>query len=115
MDKFLLYHGAAAGSTIVMTPTAFMTEQAWETMTPSVIKGLRSASYTVNVNPQWWVLEVFDGFGPHTSSLSSMQMRFDNKIMSLKEEDDSSHVNQAYDKFVAVSDKAAKAESLGML
>ena len=44
-----------------------------------------------------------------------MQMRFDNKIMSLKEEDDSSHVNQAYDKFVAVSDKAAKAENLGML
>ena len=58
---------------------------------------------------------MFDGFGPHTSSLSSMQIRFDNKILSLKEEGDSSHVNQAYDKFVAVSDKAAKAESLGML
>ena len=44
-----------------------------------------------------------------------MQMRFDNKILSLKEEGDSSYVNQAYDKFVAVSDKAAKAESLRML
>ena len=39
-DKWLLDHGAAAGSTIVMTPTAFMTEQAWDTMTPSDIKGL---------------------------------------------------------------------------
>ena len=57
---------------------------------------------------------MFDGFGPHTSSMSSMQMRFDNKILSLKEEGDSSHVNQASDKFLAVSDKTAKAESLGM-
>ena len=114
-DKWLMDNGAAAGSTIVMTPTAFMTEQAWEAMTPSVIKGLRSASSIVNANPQWWVLEVFDGFGPHTSSLSSMQMRFDNKILSLKEEGDSSHVNQAYDNFVAVADKKAKTESLGML
>ena len=83
-DKWLMDNGAAAGSTIVMTPTAFMTEQAWEAMTPSVIKGLRSASSIVNANTQWWVLEVFDGFGPHTSSLYSMQMRFDNKILSLK-------------------------------
>ena len=41
-------------------------------------------------------------------------MRSGNKILSLKEEGDSSHVNQAYYKFVAVSDKAAKAESLWM-
>ena len=77
-----------------------MTEQVWETTTPSVIKGLRSALYIVNANPQWWVLEVFDEFGPHTSSLSSMKIRFDNNILSLKEEGGSSHVNQAYDKFV---------------
>ena len=98
-----------------MTATAFMNEKLWETMTPSVIKGLQLASSIVNANPQWWVLEVFDGFGPHTSSLSSMQIRFDNNILSLKEEGDSSHVNQAYYKFVTVSDKAAKAGSLWML
>ena len=44
-----------------------------------------------------------------------MQMRFDNKILSLKKEGDSSNVNQSYDKFVAVSEKSEKAESLGML
>jgi hypothetical protein len=44
-----------------------------------------------------------------------MQERFDNGILSLKEEGDSSHVNQACDKFVAKSDKAFKAESLSML
>ena len=37
-DKWLLDHGAAAGSIIVMTPTDFMNKQAWETMTSYVIK-----------------------------------------------------------------------------
>ena len=56
-------------------------------------------------NPQWWVMEIFDGFGAHTLSPTAMQLRLDSKILSLKEEADSSHVNQGYDKFVAKSDK----------
>jgi hypothetical protein len=55
------------GSTTIMTPTAFVTEEAWEEMTPFVITGIRSMEI-VKANPQWWVLEVFDGFGPHISS-----------------------------------------------
>jgi hypothetical protein len=114
-DKFLVDHGAAIGSTCIMTATAFMTEEAWVQATPSVIKGLRSSDPIVKANPQWWVLEVFDGHGPHTMSLPAMQLRYDSKILSLKEEGDSSHVNQAYDKFVAPADKSAKDESLAML
>jgi hypothetical protein len=52
-------------------------------------------------NPQWWVIKAFNGFGPHTLSYYAMKHRYDNKILSLKEEGDSSHVNQAYGKFVA--------------
>jgi hypothetical protein len=78
-----------------MPVTAFMTEEAWVQATPSVIKGLRSSDPIVQANPQWWVLEVFDGYGPHTMSLPAMQLRYDSKILSLKEEGDSSHVNQA--------------------
>jgi hypothetical protein len=107
-------HGAKEGSTIVMTPTAFMTEEAWKRMTPSLVKGLR-AMPIVEANPQWWMLEIFDGFGPHLSSLAAMEIRHENKILSMKEEGDSSHVNQAYDKFVAMSDKVHKRECLGML
>eukprot|EP00978_Attheya_sp_CCMP212_P031047 scaffold116016_cov35-Attheya_sp.AAC.2 len=102
------------GSTIIMTPTAFVTEEAWEEMTPFGIKGIRSIDI-IKANPQWWVLEVFDGFGPHISSYKAMKDRYDNKILSLKEEGDSSHVNQAYDKFVAKSDKSLKRMALALL
>jgi hypothetical protein len=44
-----------------------------------------------------------------------MEMRLENKILSLKEEADSSHVNQAYDKYVAKGDKSAKSECLALL
>jgi hypothetical protein len=33
----------------------------------------------VAANPQWFMLEVFDGFGAHLASLPAMQERFDNK------------------------------------
>jgi len=113
-DAFLLKHGASIGSTIVMTENAFMTIAAWEELTPSICKGLRAINQYVANNPQWYMLEIFDGFGVHLSSYNAMKKRLDSKILSLKEEGDSSHVNQAYDKFVAKGDKAAKRESLAM-
>jgi hypothetical protein len=61
------------------------------------------------------MVEICDGFGAHLSSLQAMQERYDNKIIAVKEEGDLSHVNQAYDKFVAKADKKAGNESLGML
>jgi hypothetical protein len=67
-------------------------------------------------NHQWWVIEVFDGFGPHTSSYYAMKHRYDNTILSLKEEGDSSqHVNQAHDKFVAKSNKLLQKEGLSII
>jgi hypothetical protein len=44
-----------------------------------------------------------------------MKQRHDAKILVLKEEGDSSHVNQGYDKFVAKTDKTAKREGLACL
>jgi hypothetical protein len=114
-DAFLRRHGGAVGSTFVMTPTAYMTTEAWEEITPSICKGLRAINKIVEGNPDWWMLEVFDGFGAHLLSLKAMVARFDNKILALKEEGDSSHVNQAYDKYVAKEDKVSKTESLAML
>jgi hypothetical protein len=115
-NKWLMDNGAAIGSTVITTPTDFMTEEAWEKATSQIVKGLRNADRIVAANPQWWMLEVFHGFGPHTSSLKAMQYRADNKTIAVKEEQVySSHCNQAYDKFAATSDKAAKTESLSML
>jgi hypothetical protein len=85
-DKWLMDNGAEIGSTVVTTPSTFMTEQAWEKATPHIVKGLCNADPIVTSNPQWWMLEVVDGSGPHTSSLKSMQYRADNKIIAVKEE-----------------------------
>jgi hypothetical protein len=69
----------------------------------------------VAANPQRWVLEIFDGFGAHLLSHKANEERFAANILSLKEEGDTSHVCQAYDKHVAKGDKAAKSLSLFFL
>ena len=51
----------------------------------------------------------------HLASLDAAQVRRDHKILSLKEEADSLHANQAYDRMVAKTNKMAKTEILGMM
>jgi hypothetical protein len=113
-DSFLVNNGAAPGSSIIMTENAYMTDEAWDEIAPMAAKGIREMP-VIRANPDWWVLEVFDGFGSHTSGLRAMKIRHSSKILSLKEEGDSSHVNQAYDKFVAKGDKATEMRTLSYL
>jgi hypothetical protein len=51
-----------------MTENAFMTVDAWECMTPNIILRLRNINKYVAANPQWWVLEIFDGYAAHLLS-----------------------------------------------
>ena len=113
-DEFLVTNGAAPGSTIVMTPTGYMTEDAWVELAPKMAKGIRNMP-VICENPNWWVCKIIDGFGPHVSSEAAMQIYYDHKIVLLKEEGDSSHVNQAYDQEVAKSDKRSMRAALGFL
>jgi hypothetical protein len=114
-DQYLRSNGCTIGSTVIVTENAFMTVDDWEHTTPNVILGLRNINKYVAANPQWWVLEIFDGFGAHLLSHKANEERFAAKILSLKEEGDTSHVCQAYDKHVAKGDKAAKSLSLSFL
>lgn len=61
------------------------------------------------------MLEILDGFGAHLNNLHANRVRYEAKILSLKEEGDSSSINQAYDKHVAKSDKSVHRVSLGWL
>ena len=108
-------YGAAPGSEVVMTETAFMTTEAWEKITPMLLRGYRKINKYVEANPQWWCLEILDGFGAHFGSHYAMLEREKHKIISLKEEGNSSHVNQAYDRLVAKNDKLEAASSLSFL
>jgi hypothetical protein len=114
-DQYLRSNGCIIGSTVVMTENVFMTVDAWEHMTANIILGLRNVNKYVADNPQWWVLEIFDGFGAHLLSHKANEEHFAANICSLKEEGDTSHVCQAYDKHVAKGDKAAKSLSLSFL
>ena len=114
-EKFLTKHGAAPGSEVVVTETAFMTIEAWEKITPMLMHGYRKINKYVEANPQWWSLEILDGFGAHFALHYVMLEREKHKIISLKEEGNSSHVNQAYDRLVAKNDKLEAASSLSFL
>ena len=114
-NKFLEKHGAAHGSQIIMTESAFMTTVAWEKMTPMLMRGYRKINKYVEANPDWWCLEILDGFGAHFNSHYAMKERQKNRIISLKEEGNSSHVNQAYDRHVAKIDKQHAANFLSFL
>ena len=66
-------------------------------------------------NPDWYFLEITDGFGAHHNNVEALQLRLDANCLALKEEGDSSHVNQAYDRFVAKGDKRHATDSLSFL
>eukprot|EP00956_Cyclotella_meneghiniana_P037992 scaffold147505_cov79-Cyclotella_meneghiniana.AAC.1 len=88
-----------------------MTNAAWIEISKKIVEGYRKLPYVVD-NPQWWVLELVDGFNAHIFNHEANVDRFDKKVLSLKEEGDSSHINQAYDRLVARSDKAVNREAL---
>ena len=113
-DAYLKRHGAASGSTVVMTKTGYMTEDAWVEMAPSIALGIRKMPVVCEM-PHWWVIKFIDGFGPHTSSLRAMEIYAASKILLLKEEGDSSQVCQAYDQECAKSDKRSMRTSLTFL
>jgi hypothetical protein len=64
-DHYLRSNVCVIGSTVIMTGNAFMTVDAWERMTPNIILGIRNINKYVAANPQFRVLEIFDGFGAH--------------------------------------------------
>ena len=107
MEKF----GAAAGSSIVMTPTGFMTDSAFDELAEDMARGVR-AMPVICEHPTWWVLATADGFHAHKMTLKAQQVFRDHKIMLIIEEGDSSHCNQAFDRAVAKHGKSVMRASL---
>ena len=73
-DKFLFDNGCEEGSTLVMTENAYMTDEAWVELTPHLIRGYRAMQYVCD-NPDWWMLEIVDGFSSHVNTLEALQVR----------------------------------------
>jgi hypothetical protein len=101
-NNFLTRNGCEPGLSI---QNAVQTTKTWVDSAPSLVFGYRQLPY-LKENPDWYAIEIFDGFSAHTASFEALQIRRDNRILCIKAEGDSSSVNQAYDKMVAKSDKA---------
>jgi len=95
---------APEGSEVIMTPNAFMTDDAWLQMVPKLCKSIRNME-VIRDHPDWWVLLSLNGFGSHVNVFEAHDFFAKEKILVIKEEGDTSHVNQAYDQQVAKDDK----------
>ena len=113
-DEFLMRHGAAPGSCIEMTPTAFMTEVAWLKMSPKFAKGIRQMPF-IRDHPRWWVFMSFDGFKIHVKLHEALAIYYGHLVNLAKEEADSSGLNQPFDKKVAKDDKVMMRDILSLL
>ena len=58
---FLEKHGCAKGSTIVMTKSAYMTDEAWLLALRAIVRGCCQMPH-VKDSPYWWMLELIDVF-----------------------------------------------------
>ena len=82
-----------------------MDTKTWEKMTTSIIEGYQNMNPHSKATPDWWILEIIDDFGAYLASKQAIQLRYYAKILTVKEEGDTSYVCQAYDAQVAKLDK----------
>ena len=59
-----------------------------------------------------WAVKIVDGLVQHVSNFHTMRLYYDAKILLVKEEADSSQVNQMFDQLVARNDKRVLRECL---
>jgi hypothetical protein len=87
-----------------MTPSAYMTDNAWEKVLPALALGSRQMPVIYD-HPNWWVCMTIDGFGSHVSVHIALKIFNDHHILIVKEEADISLLNQSYAQHVATCDK----------
>ena len=101
-DEYLVQHGAAPFSSVIMTPSGFLTDEAWSELAPKLVKGLRHqvilAGAEVGIDEgtcnKLLICLAFDGFKSHVKNLAELLLFRDNNIRCLCEGRDSSEINQ---------------------
>ena len=95
-SKALQKQGAPANSFVLMTPNAFLTNEAWDTAAEPLAKGIR-AMPVIRDHPDFWVVLLLDGYAAHVMTFIAQLIFLNYKILVVKETSGTSHVNQAYD------------------
>ena len=107
-------------SSVIMTPTGYLTDEAWTTIVPMLCKGLRhkirQAAATFGIDgataDKLLLGLTFDGFKVHTKMLMQLTIFRSYNIIAAVEDRDSSQINQAFDRLVAKAGKKRAAEAL---
>jgi hypothetical protein len=97
-----------------MTPSAFMSDAAWLEIAEQRAKGIR-AMPVIQDHPEWWVLDILDGYGSHFSSPEALAIYWALKIRQAKEEGHTSHTCQFYDQEPAKKDEVVLRSGTAML
>jgi hypothetical protein len=113
-DTLVKTYGLPVGSTVIMTESGFMTDEAFDVAAPKLAAGIRALK-VVRDHPGWWLLLSGDGFHAHKFTLAAQALFHKMKILHQIEEGDSSHVNQPFDRDVAKSGKATARETLPLV
>ncbi|KAI2510833.1 hypothetical protein MHU86_3619 [Fragilaria crotonensis] len=106
--------GVPPNSKVYMTPSAYMTDCVYADIAPELADGIRKMPFICE-HPSWWVVVSLDGFGSHVNVHQAQEVFYKRKILILKEEGDTSHINQAYDQSVAKNDKAGMRANLDLI
>jgi hypothetical protein len=107
------FHRVPPGSKVVCTDNAYVTNKTWVQLAPFIAKGICSMPH-IKDHPDWQGCSTLDGFSSHLVAASLEPFTAAN-ITIIKEEGDTSQVNQAYDQSMAKEDKKVIRESLGIL
>jgi hypothetical protein len=105
---------APVGSCVVMSPNAYMTDEVYLKLVTPLCHGIRQMP-VIKDHPDWWVILSMDGFGSHVNVHEAQEIFTEHKIFVIKEEGDTSQVNQAYDQQVAKADKANMRKNLELV
>ena len=97
-----------------MTPSAYMTDSSYAEIAPVLADGIRKMPFICD-HPSWWVVVSLDGFESHVNVYVAQEAFYQRKIHILKEEGDTSHINQAYDQSVAKNDMAGMRANLDLI
>ncbi len=93
--NFAENYPAPTGSHVSMTPSTYMTDEAWSKLVPFLCQGIWLMQ-GIKDHPDLWVVLSLDGFGSHLAS-NSLLVFNEYKILVVKEEGDTSYISQAYD------------------
>ena len=108
LDKFVVSQGSPPNSFVLYNPTAYMTDELWDSNIEKLAQGIRAMDPLIQLNPHWWVEYHLDGFGSHVNTHFGQKILAFYKIAVVQSESHSSHVGQSFDNDPARNSKAGQ-------